>query len=125
MKIGAITLGLLVLGATGCASQQSHHWEKEGGGDFSADSYACERDTRQSGYFGGGLIGSANMLGFYNRCLTSKGWYLATDKRVKEFSASDWDGVRQACMVDAKDTSRLTGVSFPNAFDICMKSRGF
>ena len=38
------------------------------------DSYECERDARQSHYFGTGITGSINMQNFFNRCLESKGW---------------------------------------------------
>jgi hypothetical protein len=45
----------LCLGVSACAQRV---WNKPGATqqDFATDSYACERDARQSGYFGGGLV---------------------------------------------------------------------
>ena len=56
-------------------------WDKAGSSqqDFQRDSYACERDARQSGYFGGGLIGAANFEAFQDRCMGAAGW---TKRRV-------------------------------------------
>ena len=45
--------------------------------DFRADSYACERDVRQSGYYGTGYAGALNAQGFFDRCMESKGYYQA------------------------------------------------
>ena len=41
---------------------------------WARDSYECERDARQSGYFGGGIMGAINMRDFKDRCLTARGW---------------------------------------------------
>jgi hypothetical protein len=51
-------------------------WVKPGATtqDFNADSYACERDARQSAYFGGGLIGALNMQSFAEHCMVAHGW---------------------------------------------------
>ena len=42
--------------------------------EFDRESYECERDARQSGYFGDGLIGALNMQNFFDRCMVSMGW---------------------------------------------------
>ncbi len=36
--------------------------------------YECEKDMRQSGYFGGGLAGAIAANDFQERCLMSKGY---------------------------------------------------
>jgi len=38
------------------------------------DFYECERDARQSGYFGSGIAGALNMADFQKRCLRAKGY---------------------------------------------------
>ena len=43
--------------------------------DVSRDTYACERDMRQSGYYGGGIVGAVNAQGFYNRCMDASGYH--------------------------------------------------
>lgn len=62
----------VVVFLTGCATV----WHKPGASEseFSKDSYECERDSRQSGYFGTGIAGAVNFQNFYQRCLISKGW---------------------------------------------------
>ena len=42
--------------------------------DFASDTYSCERDMRQSGYFGGGVVGQINAQTFQERCMAAKGW---------------------------------------------------
>jgi hypothetical protein len=51
-------------------------WVKPGATqqDYATDSYQCEKDARQSGYFGGGLVGAANMADFASRCMVAHGW---------------------------------------------------
>jgi len=74
MKISVrILIVLIVLGLWGCAKTVYRHpdytpqlWAK--------DSYECERDARQSGYYGGGIVGAINFRKFYERCLYSRGW---------------------------------------------------
>ena len=41
---------------------------------WARDSYECERDARQSGYFGSGIAAQLDMLDFYDRCLGARGW---------------------------------------------------
>lgn len=56
-------------------------WDKYGVSQeqFNKDSYECERDARQSGYFGGGYIGAMNLREFYKKCMISKGYTLRED----------------------------------------------
>ncbi len=74
---------LLVVGvlASGCAQTV---WTKSGltEAEFRADDYACERDMRQSGYFGTGIAGALNAKGFRERCMQSKGYRKATEEEM-------------------------------------------
>ena len=70
--------GLLIVAVAGpllggCAQTV---WDKPGAtqADFQRDSYDCERDMRQSGYFGGGIVGALNASGFESRCMMAKGY---------------------------------------------------
>ena len=74
-RIGAASLGLaaLMLGLGGCAR---FYWTKPGfnQADWNRDTYECERDMRQSGYFGTGFVGGINAQQFQERCLVAKGY---------------------------------------------------
>lgn len=72
----AIILSLALL--AGCAPMI---WDKPGGSvaEYNKDSYECEKDTRQSGYFGGGIPGAMAMRDFAKRCMVSKGYTLRGD----------------------------------------------
>ena len=69
LLLGALTALLLV----GCAPAA---WEKDGvtQQEFAADSYECEKDARQSGYYGSGLVGALNMQAFNDRCMMAHGY---------------------------------------------------
>ena len=51
-------------------------WNKPGVSqtEFNLDKYNCEKDARQSGYFGGGLVGAINMQNFAEQCMTAHGY---------------------------------------------------
>lgn len=51
-------------------------WVKDGATqqDFATDSYSCERDMRQSGYYGGGIFAIINAQDFEERCMVAHGW---------------------------------------------------
>jgi hypothetical protein len=53
-------------------------WDKEGAtqADYNRDSYQCEKDARQSGYFGTGLAGGLNMRKFFQQCMVADGYTL-------------------------------------------------
>jgi len=72
----AIALSATVL--AGCAGPMV--WDKSGAtqSDYSQDSYQCEKDARQSGYFGGGIAGAINLRDFFKRCMAAHGWTLRT-----------------------------------------------
>jgi hypothetical protein len=67
-------LGTVLLGVQGCARVV---WTKAdfNQADWNRDTYECERDMRQSGYFGTGLVAAINAQEFQERCLVAKGYY--------------------------------------------------
>lgn len=84
-------------------------WVKSGASqqDYATDSYQCEKDARQSGYFGGGLIGAANMVEFSQRCMVAHGWR-RLDPGAAERAApiiarvTEASAVRKACLVEIR-----------------------
>lgn len=76
-----LCLGLLLVATlTACAPQMV--WNKPGATqqDFARDSYQCEKDMRQSNYFGGGIAGAINAQEFQKRCMVAAGWTLQRDQ---------------------------------------------
>jgi hypothetical protein len=69
----AVMVGLAAVMLASCAQIV---WDKPGGTPqgFNTDSYECERDARQSGYYGGGLIGALSFKSFEERCMQARGW---------------------------------------------------
>src|SRR6266498_1347434 len=63
---------------TGCAQYIWMHPDHNDQARFNRDSYECERDMRQSGYYGGGLVGQVNAQGFAERCMVARGYYKAS-----------------------------------------------
>jgi hypothetical protein len=41
---------------------------------FNKENYECERDMRQSGYYGQGLAAVIAANQFFERCMVAKGW---------------------------------------------------
>ena len=75
MKVCIILFGIvLILSLYGCASK--YRLVKYGATqqEVAKDNYECERDARQSGYFGGGIVGEINMRNFFERCLLVRGY---------------------------------------------------
>ena len=66
-------IGLSIM-LVGCAKPTI--WDKPGAtqDDFNKDAYACEKDARQSGYFGTGIVGAMNLKTCYDQCMVSKGY---------------------------------------------------
>jgi hypothetical protein len=87
MNYRAFALGFLAILLSGCGPRAV--WVKPGASqqDFTTDRYSCERDTRQSGYFGTGLIGAINMQHFFDSCMNAHGWYLQQQAPVAAASA--------------------------------------
>jgi hypothetical protein len=75
MKSNLICAVALVVLLAGCAPMI---WDKSGAtqNDYNKDSYDCEKDARQSGYYGGGIAGGLEMKEFFKRCMVSKGYSL-------------------------------------------------
>lgn len=104
-SLGILTLLFFTPILSGCAQKT---WIKNGATtqSFNDDKYACERDARQSGYFGGGLVGSLNMQDFYNRCMNSKGYILDNKEHAEselsknKQSLSSALAIRKKCMGD-------------------------
>lgn len=73
IKIVGTMLAALMLSA--CATTRMM-WTKPNWNEDEArrDFYECERDARQSGYFGTGIIGAQNIGEFQKRCLRAKGY---------------------------------------------------
>lgn len=76
--ICAIALTALFIG---CVTPEILIWDKPGAtqSDYDKDSYECEKDVRQSGYYGGGIAGYKKLREFFKKCMISKGWTLRTD----------------------------------------------
>ena len=112
----------------GCAP--ANRWLKAGASqqDFSTDSYDCEKDARQSGYYGGGLVGALNMQGLFYRCLAANGLEKASSSSslvTTDFTHEQWEAGRSQCRDEVAAQSQATGgADFANAFDRCMKSHG-
>jgi len=78
MKVSPLAAIATVLLLTGCA--QPTTWVRPGATsqDFDRDSYQCEKDMRQSNYFGGGIGGAIAAQDFQKRCMRAAGWLEAT-----------------------------------------------
>lgn len=74
--VGAVVTVGVALGLSACATPMV--WDKGGATqqDYNKDSYECEKDARQSGYFGGGIVGAINMQEFFKQCMVAHGWTL-------------------------------------------------
>jgi hypothetical protein len=66
MKIRMFAAIGAVMCLTGCAQVI---WDKAGATqqDFAKDTYECERDMRQGGYYGNGIVGALNAQDFQGR----------------------------------------------------------
>src|SRR5688500_11356349 len=69
---------LCFLPLMGCTSYIWRHPEHNDQARFQRDSYECERDMRQSAYYGGGIVGQINAQGFAERCMFARGYYQAS-----------------------------------------------
>jgi hypothetical protein len=76
MKRANLFAAVLVIALSGCATPMI--WDKDGAtqADYNKDSYQCEKDARQSGYYGGGLAGAIAMRDFFQRCMVAAGYTL-------------------------------------------------
>jgi hypothetical protein len=122
----SILATLMLFGCAQPAHQQTT-WKKEGATDteYQADSYTCEKDARQSGYFGTGLIGAVSVKNFVEHCMFAHGWHLEDMPQSKPFTAEEWDQVTSYCRSHAESVSHNGEDSFPVAYNSCMAARGF
>lgn len=104
----AIILFVMVVGLVACAPQ--YKWYKSGAtqADFRKDAYECERDMRQSGYFGTGIVGAMNAQNFGERCMESRGW----EKRQESSSSAKPFHVNNnplvECQIEGKGVITMT-----------------
>ena len=75
---GIFAAAIVVCALSGCAHVPIYHKDGATQQQFAEDKYNCEKDARQSGYFGGGFIGAANMRNFFAQCMNAHGWYEQT-----------------------------------------------
>lgn len=74
------TVGVFVLTSalSSCASMGAT-WYRDGAtqADYNHDHYDCEKDMRQGGNYGTGIIGmvtGSTADDFFSRCMVAKGW---------------------------------------------------
>jgi hypothetical protein len=82
MRYATVITLFLVL--TGCTQYMWKHPSHSDMARFRRDHYECERDMRQSGYYGGGIAGQMNATAFGERCMVARGYY----KVAKDDSAA-------------------------------------
>lgn len=98
----SLLLPAIALLLSGCAGQT--YWDKPGAtqADLRRDSYSCERDARQSGYYGSGIIGAINMQEFFGRCMEAQSYTLRRQGTApaQSFPELDENGLTdEQCMV--------------------------
>ena len=73
-----IVIGVVLLGLSGCSTQ--HKWTHPNftQANWSRDTYECEKDMRQSGYFGRGIMAQVRANEFQERCLQARGYTKVT-----------------------------------------------
>jgi hypothetical protein len=105
---GPTALFLFGIAAAGCART---YWTKPGfnQADWNRDSYECERDMRQSGYYGSGLIGALNAQDFQEPCLVAKGYYKSTPARSVANTPETPARSPKKAQIDALDQLRANG----------------
>jgi hypothetical protein len=64
---------ILVTILVGCASQTEFNMQNSAQEKYNNDSYGCEKDTKESGFYDG-VIGKRDMEVFYRNCMANKGW---------------------------------------------------
>lgn len=108
-----LMMGILILIILGGCAQNV--WVKPGANQesFRADNYGCERDSRQSGGFGTGLVGAIEAQAFFNRCMTARGWSLQERTQAEASASINRDSIQSAvqtrrnCISDVRQQSRL------------------
>ena len=92
-------------------------WVRDGATaqDYNADHYSCERDVRQSGYYGEGLVGTLNMQQFFSSCMVAHGYTLERSDEVASENLpslglgndlkSEW---KQTCMTNCSRSGDIS-----------------
>ena len=109
MRFGPLLTAILL---SGCA--QPMIWDKPGGtqAEFNQDNYSCERDTRQSGYYGSGLVGALNMREFFKHCMIAHGYTLrAQSSSAPSYPVTAVNDERE--MITDEECLRRFGVKCP------------
>ncbi|WP_439595154.1 hypothetical protein [Falsiroseomonas sp.] len=98
MKLIHARLLAVVTAAFSLSACAQNVWIRPGAStqEFDAERYACERDARQSGGFGSGLVGAMEAQAFFNRCMTSRGWRLQEREAAQASVASARSSVQEA-----------------------------
>jgi hypothetical protein len=81
----------------------------------------CERDLRQSGYYGGGIAGQLNMRDFYNRCMEANGWTARTENQSA--APGQPKSALNACADEAErvaNTRNSFDPTYKQVFDKCL-----
>lgn len=69
----------------------------------------CERDARQSGGFGTGIVGAIEMQSFFNRCMVARGWtqqdreVVAAQMATQQVTGQQIVADRRACVQEVRD----------------------
>lgn len=111
----------------GCAPQRV--WTKPGASeqDFKVDAYNCERDARQSGYFGTGLVGQINFNDFQQRCMEAHGWALGPAFGSYASNTKTKPDALHECGDEAEkeaNTRNSFDPTYKKVFDRCMRNSG-
>jgi hypothetical protein len=110
MRIMILILACLVV--AGCAQTV---WHKAGvtQAEFNKDAYECEKDARQSGHFGTGIVGAIAFGQFQERCMVARGY----SKMKVESEEEAWKRSQQPSSLPSV-RSQSTG-NFPIGDDLC------
>lgn len=102
-------LSLILLCATGCTPTT---WYKPGASqqDYATTSYECERDARQSGYFGLGLGGAIEMAAFESRCMGAHGYSRIGAQDPTAYAGHAEEAAQARARVQASDACASAGL---------------
>jgi hypothetical protein len=70
-----IAVAIVAWTGSGCVHTPIYYKDGATQQEFVQDKYNCEKDARQSGYYGAGIAGAMNMRHFFNECMNAQGWY--------------------------------------------------
>ncbi len=88
--------------------------------DFATDKYSCERDSRQSGGFSGGIAGAIEIQQYFNRCMAAHGWTIqgtaeqaavAADAQNKKSRVEQAGNQFKQCIIDLRRKAKYQIIS--------------